>query len=84
MLAGAAARASNNGTTTTTTTTTTAPPLFQAIGFGHGAGSTAEFYTGLYAHVVSHGFIIVSVRNMAPIPATLGDDMCHGLAWIIR
>ncbi len=56
---------------------------FPAIGFAHGAGSAAEFYTGLYAHVVSHGFIIVSVRNMAPIPATLGDDMCHGLAWII-
>jgi len=47
---------------------------FPAIGFAHGAGSAAEFYTGLYAHVV---------RNMAPIPASLGDDMCHGLAWII-
>ncbi|QDZ25039.1 hypothetical protein HOP50_15g75820 [Chloropicon primus] len=56
---------------------------FQAIGFAHGAGSAAEFYTGLYAHVVSHGFVIVSVRNMAPVPASLGDDMCHGLAWIL-
>eukprot|EP00216_Chloropicon_sp_CCMP2111_P006926 CAMPEP_0198234168 /NCGR_PEP_ID=MMETSP1446-20131203/249_1 /TAXON_ID=1461542 ORGANISM="Unidentified sp, Strain CCMP2111" /NCGR_SAMPLE_ID=MMETSP1446 /ASSEMBLY_ACC=CAM_ASM_001112 /LENGTH=1438 /DNA_ID=CAMNT_0043914905 /DNA_START=172 /DNA_END=4488 /DNA_ORIENTATION=+ len=61
------------------------PPAgtFHAIGFAHGAGSVAEMYTGLYEHMVSHGFIIVSVRNMAPIPATLGDDMCHGLAWII-
>ena len=56
---------------------------FHAIGFAHGAGASADWYTNLYRHLVSHGFVIVSVRNMAPVPATLGDDMCHGLAWII-
>ena len=59
------------------------PPTFHAIGFAHGAGAQAEYYTGLYAHMVSHGFVVTSVRNMAPVPATLGDDMCHGLAWIL-
>ena len=64
--------------------TTLAPEgTFSGIGFAHGAGSAAEFYSGLYAHIVSHGFIVVSVKNMAPVPATLGDDMCHGLAWLI-
>ena len=55
---------------------------FPAIGFAHGAGATAEVYDSTYRHLVERGYVVISVRNAVPTTVALGDDLCHGLAWL--
>ena len=57
--------------------------VFPAIGFSHGAGATAEIYDATYRHLVSNGYVVISVRNPVPTTVTLGEDICHGLAWVL-